>query len=376
MSTETPVRDVVFLGAGASMASGLPAAGGLTRHLVAARGAAESLRVSPTAIEAMDKDITWLKDIQARLSPIARQLNGFNPENIEDTFRIWGHENSQPKIELPGSLPKLIPGYQYPRLIRMLALALFYCPRYPSVHDLLDDNIYSWLVEQLIGDAEPNARDMCAPVVVTTNYDLLIEFAISARPDADLTYLYREQGGLRNIFNRELTARHTLLYLKLHGSINWWGKRPGFKVSKEVVLDTINCQSPLAAFSERYASAGEDIEMVPPAILKDVIYREVWVDVWDEAYTVFCTCRRLVIIGYSFSQGDSLAHNMIILGLARSPYLESIVVIDPDADAVLARIQGHFSEEFIASKRWTGYAQRFDDSTPQWASRDLLFGFS
>jgi hypothetical protein len=356
------------------MAAGLPAAGGLTEHLVEARRALDSLRVSPTVIEVVDTDIAWLKDIQARLRPIAQHLSGFNPENIEDTFRIWSHEQAQSDIALPGSPPKLVPGYQYPRLVRMLALALAYCPGYASVSDLKRPNLYSWLVEQLIGNTRPSNQDMYAPILVTTNYDLLIELAISARPDLDLTYVYREQSGLRNIFDREQTARCTLHYLKLHGSINWWGKRPGFRVSKDAVRDTINCANPFEEFAERYTSAGKDIEMVPPAILKDVIYREIWTDVWDEAYTVFCTCRRLVIIGYSFSQGDILVQNMVTLGLARSPYLESIIVIDPDASAVLARIKGYFREEFIASKEWIGYERRFDEDTPRWLPPGLFWG--
>ena len=75
---------------------------------------------------------------------------------------------------------------------------------------------------------------MRVPTVVTTNYDLLLEFAISARSDVDLTYAYSDYSGLRNIFGRELTARFAMHYLKLHGSINWWGKNPGDRATKEM----------------------------------------------------------------------------------------------------------------------------------------------
>jgi len=376
MLPDVPVRDVVLLGAGASMAAGFPAAGGLTDHLLRARRSLDSSRVSSRALEAIDKDIAWLQNIQEGLRPIAGQLNGFNPKNIEDTFRVWGHEQSQPhsKIELSGSPPKLIPGYQYPRLIRMLSLALAYCPLYPSADYMKRPNLYSWLVEQLIGSADPDEQGLCRTALVTTNYDLLIEFAVSANLDIDLTYCYSSSSDLRNIFAREQTARSVLHYMKLHGSINWWGKGSGFRVDKEVVRDTINSSSPLEVIAERYIDAGEDIEMIPPAILKDVIYRANWSDVWDEAYTVFGTCRRLVIIGYSFSPGDVLVHNMVTLGLARSPYLESIVVIDPDADGVLTRLKSYFTDAFVAGKRWIGYKQRFDNDTPLLAPPDLFLG--
>lgn len=85
-------------------------------------------------------------------------------------------------------------------------------------------------------------------------------------------------------------------------------------------------------------------------------------------------CRHLAILGYSFSQGDILVHNMVTLGLARSPYLESIVVIDPFANEVLPRIKSYFSDEFIASKKWIRYRRRFDEETPLWASRRLFLG--
>jgi hypothetical protein len=255
----------------------------------------------------------------------------------------------------------------------MLSLALAYCPLYPSANYLKPPNVYSWLVERLIGTAGPDEQGLCPTAVVTTNYDLLIEFAISASSDIDLTYCYSSAAGLRNIFAREQSARNVLHYLKLHGSINWWGKGSGFRVDKEVVRDTINSGSPLEVIAERYVSAGEDIEMIPPAILKDTIYRSNWSDVWDEAYTAFGTCRHLVIIGYSFSPGDILVHNMVTLGLARSPHLESILVIDPDADGVLARLKSYFSDAFVASKRWIGHKQRFDEDTPRLAPSDLFF---
>jgi len=237
-------------------------------------------------------------------------------------------------------------------------------------------NVYSWLVEQLVGTVKQGEQYKHAPIVVTTNYDLLIEFAIATRSDVDLTYTYDDYVGLRNIFCREHSARCTLHYLKLHGSINWWGERPGFRVSREAVVNMIISDSPLTAVAERYDTAGKDIEMVPPDILKDVIYRLIWTDVWDEAYAVFSMCRHLVIIGYSFSQGDILVHNMVTLGLARSPCLESIVVIDPHANEVLHRIKGYFSDEFISRIEWIGYEQPFDNNIPQWAMRDMFSGKS
>jgi hypothetical protein len=65
---------------------------------------------------------------------------------------------------------------------------------------------------------------------------------------------------------------------------------------------------------------------------------------------------------------------MATLGLARSPYLQSITVIDPDADTVIARIQESFSQEFIARIEWTAHRRRFDDETPQWAADDAFRG--
>jgi len=368
MTPEPPARDVVVLGAGASLAGGLPTALGFTRHLLAANDALESFAVPAATRDAIDRDLDWLQETQERLGPAAGYLRGFDPDNIEDIFRVWGHERSQSESHLPGGAPpRLVPGYQYPRLIRLLSLALAYSPRYPSAGTFTQPNVYSWLVDQLIGESHPADEGMARPTLVTTNYDLLIEFAVASRSDVDLTYTFNQETGLRDIFQRE-RARCSLHYLKLHGSINWWGTQPGFRVSREGAHDTIVSESPLAAIAARYTTAGDDIDMIPPAFLKDVIYRAVWSDVWDEAHAVFSLCRHLVVIGYSFSANDVLVQNMATLGLARSPYLRSITVIDPAADEVIARIQASFSEAFIAGIQWRACKRRFDDGTPAWAS--------
>lgn len=374
MATQPPSRDVIVLGAGASIASGLPTAVGFTKHLLAARDALASLSVAAPALEAVDRDLAWLLETQERLRPVGQSLRGFDPNNIEDVFRVWGHERSQAESYLPGGAPpRLVSGYQYPRLIRLLSLALAYSPRYPSLAAFEPPNVYSWLVDQLVGESHPPDDGMVAPTLVTTNYDLLIEFAVARRADLDLTYTFNGATGLRNIFQRG-HAERALHYLKLHGSINWWGVAPGFRVSREGALATILSDSPLAAIAARYPSAGDDIDMVPPAFLKDVIYREVWSDVWDEAHAVFSLCRHLLIIGYSFSPGDVLVQHMATLGLARSEFLESITVIDPQAREVIERIQESFSADFNRRIRWIAHSRRFDEDTPKWATRDIFRG--
>jgi hypothetical protein len=374
MPTGPPCRDVVLLGAGASIAGGLPTALGFMSHLLATREALASMSVLPADLEAIDRDLAWLTETQQRLRPAVRHLRGFNPDNIEDIFRVWGHERSQSESHLPGGAPpRLVPGYRYPHLIRLLSLALAYSPRYPSLDTFHQPNVYSWLVDRLAGPAHPPDEGMAAPTLITSNYDLLIEFAVAHRPDLDLTYTFNAETGLRDIFQRP-AASHVLHYLKLHGSINWWGARPGLRVSQEGCLGTIESASPLAAIAARYRSAGDDIDMIPPAFLKDAIYRAVWSDVWDEAHAVFSLCRHLLIIGYSFSPGDVLVQNMATLGLARSPFLESITVLDPYADEVLARIKSSFSDELIANTRWIAQNRRFDEETPSWATDGLFRG--
>lgn len=373
MATPPPCRDVIVLGAGASIAGGLPTAAGFTKHLLAARDALASLSIAAPALEAVDRDLAWLVETQERLRPAVQSLRGFDPDNIEDIFRVWGHERSQSESHLPGGAPpRLVPGYQYPRLIRLLSLALAYSPRYPSLAAFEPPNVYSWLVDQIADDAHLPDDGMAAPTLVTTNYDLLIEFAVARRADLDLTYTFNDATGLRNIFQREPAGR-ALHYLKLHGSINWWGVAPGFRVSKEGALAPILSDSPLAAIAARYPSAGDDIDMVPPAFLKDVIYRAVWSDVWDEAHAVFSLCRHLLIIGYSFSPGDVLVQHMATLGLARSEFLESITVIDPQAQQVIG-IQESFSADFNGRIRWIAHNRRFDEETPKWATRDIFRG--
>lgn len=65
---------------------------------------------------------------------------------------------------------------------------------------------------------------------------------------------------------------------------------------------------------------------------------------------------------------------MATLGLARSPFLESITVIDPNAGGVIARIQESFSDDFNAKTNWIPYVGRFDDDTPSGVTRDVFRG--
>jgi hypothetical protein len=374
MSSEPPSRDVVLLGAGASIAGGLPAASGFTRHLLAARETLESFTLPDGTREVIDRDIAWLTETQERLRPAVASLRDFDPDNIEDIFRVWGHERSQSESYLPaGAPPRLVPGYQYPRLIRLLSLALAHSPRYSSAEALDRPNVYSWLVDQLVGDAYLPEEGVAAPTLVTTNYDLLIEFAVARRLDLDLTYTFNKSAGLSDVFDRS-HARRALHYLKLHGSINWWGSQPGRRASREGARETIVSKNPVAAIAARYKSAGDDIDMVPPAFLKDVIYREVWSDVWDEAHAVFSLCRHLLVVGYSFSPGDVLVQHMMPLGLARSPFLQSITVFDPRAKEVVARMQESFSDDFNRRMTWIALDRHFDDATPAWATRELFRG--
>jgi hypothetical protein len=376
MTSQPECRDVVFLGAGASIAGGLPSAAGFTKHLLAASEVLGHLSLPAATLDAIGRDLTWLKETQDHLRPAVQSLRGFDPDNIEDIFRVWGHERSQVESHLPGGAPpRLVPGYQYPRLIRLLSLALAYSPLYPSMISFKEPNVYTWLVDEIAGSAPRPEEGIAAPTLVTTNYDLLIEFCVAKRPDLDLTYTFNEATGLRNIFHRDEAPR-ALHYLKLHGSINWWGAEPGFRVSREGALSPILSDSPLATIAARYLTAGDDIDMVPPAFLKDVIYRAVWSDVWDEAHAVFSLCRHLLIIGYSFSPGDVLVQHMATLGLARSEFLESITVIDPQADEVIGRIQESFSGDFNARIRWIAHRRRFDEDTPRWATRDVFRGIA
>lgn len=369
MSDKNPPIDIVMLGAGASMAAGFPPAAGLSAHLEAAFQALGSLPVSSNMIDMIADDIQWLRDIQKRLTPISEKLSGLDTANIEDVFRIWGHE-VQSSSPPPNAADTLIPGYQYPRLIRMMAIALAHSPRFPSIKDFDDSSVYSWLVSHLVRTSGTNGKREV--VVVSTNYDLVLEFAAGRNPAIDLSYTYSRDSDLQHLFQRQGTAECTLRYLKLHGSVNWWGPKAGSRASSQSARSMVECESPLAAVAERYDSAGRDIEMVPPGALKDIIYRRNWTEVWEQAYADFCRCRKLTIVGYSFSPGDVLVQQMATLGLARSPFLNTIAVVDPNANDVVATLRGYFRDSFNSRVEWVVLPKRFDDETPNWAPSEIF----
>ncbi|MDQ3280254.1 MAG: hypothetical protein M3Q69_02450 [Acidobacteriota bacterium] len=88
MATQPPPRDVFVLGAEASIAGSLPTALRFTRHLLAARDALASLSIAAPALDAVDRDLAWLVETQERLRPAAHSLRGYDPDNIEDIFRV------------------------------------------------------------------------------------------------------------------------------------------------------------------------------------------------------------------------------------------------------------------------------------------------
>jgi hypothetical protein len=368
-------KNVILLGAGASMAAGLPSAAELTRHLLDAREKlAASQSISRSSIREIDKDIEWLKTVRQRMRPVVGRLNDLNHENLEDLFRLWDAERTnleeESEKQLPGIHPRLMPGYEYPRLVRLLALALAHSPNYPSASDIRPDSVYAWLAD--IVARKSDQRGQSRPALITTNYDLIMEYALKSHEYLDITYSTSGSSDLRRILDKDQSSCNEIHYLKIHGSINWLRTGPRQPIMRDRARSMIEADLPLTYIAKRYPDLGSDIEMVPPAPIKDVTHRITWTDVWNEAYERISSCRKLTIVGYSFAQSDMLVHDMIRLSIARSKNLQSVFIVDPNADQVKSQFLSMFSDNFSSNIDIFCHNKSFNSKITEWVQEDIF----
>ena len=128
----------------------------------------------------------------------------------------------------------------------------------------------------------------------------------------------------------------------------------------------------LTYIAKRYSDLGSDIEMVPPAPIKDVTHRITWTDVWNEAYERISSCRKLTIVGYSFAQSDMLVYDMIRLSIARSKNLQSVFIIDSNADQVKSQFLSMFSDNFSSNVDVFCHNKLFNSKIKEWTQEDIF----
>ena len=213
--------------------------------------------------------------------------------------------------------------------------------------------------------------------LITFNYDLLIEKTLWKIGQWSPVEGYAGVGQFEHEKDEKDLMKagyrcSTHRILKLHGSINWeWEyglgqpeinnpiivlddrEKWGFSFSR---LEKILKREPKQpsgreerSISEGYAGSYSPLPWILPSYVKVFSKAPFLVKIWREAQRIFFQAKRLVLLGYSFPEVDSASQVL----LASLPDDCSILIVDPDADKIKARIDKlfHFPDVSVKSMR-------------------------
>jgi hypothetical protein len=151
----------------------------------------------------------------------------------------------------------------------------------------------------------------------------------------------------------------TIRVLKLHGSINWWKSsethwmgqvrgddiNPSLRASVESNIHWLTGANPTSG------SWLNDPVIVPPMLYKR--FEELPLpQIWSEARSALATCRRLIIVGYSFPPTDFRTKRLFLEAFCDTSRLEEVLVVNPTIN----------SEQTVGDlTNFEGRARRLDD---------------
>ncbi len=307
-------RSVFFLGAGFSCAAGLPNTAAL---LAAVHDLAQSNRAWGIS-----------KDIEKRLVDAYRYFYpdkgpGFRPE-VVDFFSVLTAYNQIDRKGLPDGFPDR-------ELLSDLRFAIVHvlCE---GLRELADNHLAAThqLLDRMIQPGN---------VVITTNWDNLVERAAQARK-----VQYRLCG---------IPSDSALVILKLHGSIDWLTpnktKKPIGRIAyaelKELVgSDRARRSTPTSTspvLRTRIASSGASWRTIKGATRDPFMLTMTpgkadslgpVLELWEHAYRAISAARTLEIIGYSMPLDDIEIRTILRAGVLRGPTDPEIVVRNPAPD--------------------------------------------
>lgn len=198
--------------------------------------------------------------------------------------------------------------------------------------------------------------------IITTNYDVMIEFILSKL--GWHCYLPGEWEAV--VEDKKLTVSgqmcsdnksHPLL-CKLHGSLNWYFEPDDatkFQVENAILggytpeLQPKQFYLPKVSF-ENYKPISTPL-IVPPTLFKmqtNPIFRVIW----NEAGKALEEAEKLVFIGFSFPESDIYIRYFLAANLFENVDLRPIAIVDPNADKIDARLKdSNFGTHFTKRLR-------------------------
>ena len=159
--------------------------------------------------------------------------------------------------------------------------------------------------------------------------------------------------------------------LKLHGSLNWFHYLPIRKYPMFASEDTELSEDKLNQiilidghwwFNEPPDHYGW---LINPLIITPVLYKEqfyqqpVFSDIWKQAHDELSTCRRLVVIGYSFAPTD-FNIKKLFLEAFHQHMLQELIVVNPDTSVVqTVKELSHFKKPVQSCQDLEEYLSRY-----------------
>ena len=334
-TSEMTDRVIVF-GAGASASFGVPT----TDRFI---DVAEDLRVRGSLIKTDAAFDRFFEILQQRFTSLHAKST-INLENIETVFgltemarlvrRLPGFEIDQ--IEALGGAVRTV-------LVETVMLSGLF--EYRPDRGWSAPKHYLRIAESLAKRMDVNRQ--CDTALITFNYDLGLDFALSSL-DLGPDYGFGQNRG----------GRSGVKLLKLHGSLNWVTCRKcnmvraipigdvtqayaGIRVRSggpvQLPLDPRRAHKAIGPHCEGDAAPLE-VTLVPPSWNKTQ-YWEQLVEVWSAAAHALSTARHLTFVGYSVPETDSFFRDLLALGLEGPTRVRSFDVVNPDERAA-ARIRG------------------------------------
>lgn len=188
--------------------------------------------------------------------------------------------------------------------------------------------------------------------IITTNYDVMIEFMLSKLgwhcylPGEWEAVVVKGKKNIVFVSDQMYSDNksHPLL-CKLHGSLNWYFEpddETKFQVENAILggyteeLSSKQICLPKVSFG-KYKPISTPL-IVPPTLFKmqtNPIFRVIW----NEAGKALEEAEKLVFIGFSFPESDIYIRYFLAANLFENVDLRPIVIVDPNADKIYARLK-------------------------------------
>lgn len=192
--------------------------------------------------------------------------------------------------------------------------------------------------------------------IVTFNYDLIVDRPLLER-GVHKKKIYFDRIGSAPSDSNKLATKDVFVHpliLKMHGSLNWRCNRSYFD---QVIRGDVNPTERALIWSNdtRCPSPednGESPLIIPPIPNKPITKASIFRFLWTTAFEYLHEAQKIVIVGYSCPETDTLAQSMFTQ--FRNMNVNQVTIVDPAADA-LPKYDRMISGRMRKSTKWQYY---------------------